>query len=153
VVGRQIAILIPGLFFCHNLCCRCPNGSCEPIFDIYTLIAFQWYKEIFNVRSFDPWNHALKIWEPFRDYNSQHGRSLGSVRVHSLTLFALPKACEMTPGSPSWPTTLQPFCLGREPKARVATLIMITSNSNISNFQKVCISRHTMSYNYILNVC
>jgi hypothetical protein len=43
------------------------------------------------------------------------------VRVHSLTLFALPGACEVTPGSPSWPATLQPPCLGSEPKARVAT--------------------------------
>jgi hypothetical protein len=28
-------------FFCHNLCYRCPNGPCKPIFDIYTLLAFQ----------------------------------------------------------------------------------------------------------------
>jgi hypothetical protein len=45
VVGSQIASLTHGLSFCHNLCWRFPNGSCEPIFDIYTLIAFQWYKE------------------------------------------------------------------------------------------------------------
>jgi hypothetical protein len=38
VVGSQI-----GLSFCHNLCCKCPNASCEPIFDICTSIAFQWY--------------------------------------------------------------------------------------------------------------
>ncbi len=25
MVGSQIASLIPGLSFCHNLCCRCPN--------------------------------------------------------------------------------------------------------------------------------
>ncbi len=30
VVGRQITSLIPDLSFCHNLCCRCPNGSCKP---------------------------------------------------------------------------------------------------------------------------
>jgi hypothetical protein len=34
VVGSQTASLTPGLSFCHNLCCICPNGSCEPIFDI-----------------------------------------------------------------------------------------------------------------------
>ncbi len=34
VVGSQIVTLIPGLSFCHNLCYRCPNGSCEPILDI-----------------------------------------------------------------------------------------------------------------------
>jgi len=41
VVGNQIANLIPGLSFGHNLCLRCPNGSCEPILNIYVSIAFQ----------------------------------------------------------------------------------------------------------------
>jgi hypothetical protein len=60
---------------------------------------------------FDPYNHALKIRESIWDSNSQHGSSLGSVRVHSLTLFAFSRTCEMTLGSPSWPTTLQPLAL------------------------------------------
>jgi hypothetical protein len=46
----------------------------------------------------------------------KNGSSLGSVRVHSLTLFALPGACDMTPGSIYRPATLQPPCLGREPR-------------------------------------
>jgi hypothetical protein len=71
--------------------------------------------------SFDPCNHALKIWESIWDSNSQHGSSLGSVKVHSLTLFALPGTCEMTPESPFWPTTLQPPCLSHEPEAKVVT--------------------------------
>ncbi len=70
---------------------------------------------------FDPYNCTLKIRESFWDSNSQHGSSFGSVRVHALTLFALPGACEVIPGSPSWPATLQPPCLGCEPKARVVT--------------------------------
>jgi hypothetical protein len=41
---------------------------------------------------FDPCNHALKIQESFWDLNSQHGSSLGSVRVHALTLFAIPRS-------------------------------------------------------------
>jgi hypothetical protein len=36
---------------------------------------------------FDPYNYALKIWESIWDSNSHNGSSLGSVRVHSLTLF------------------------------------------------------------------
>jgi hypothetical protein len=36
VVESQTTSLIPGLSFDHNLCCRCPNGSCEAILDIYT---------------------------------------------------------------------------------------------------------------------
>jgi hypothetical protein len=45
VVASQIDSLTPGPSFAHNLCCRCPNGSCEAIFDIYTSKPFQRYKE------------------------------------------------------------------------------------------------------------
>jgi hypothetical protein len=34
VIGNQIANLTPGLSFGHNLCFRCPNGSCKPILGI-----------------------------------------------------------------------------------------------------------------------
>jgi hypothetical protein len=113
--------LTPGLSFAHNLCFRCPNGSCEAILDIYTSRPFQWYKELFKARRFDPCNRALKIRESFRDSNSQHGSSLGSVRVHSLTLSYIPGSmwCDSRPSS--WPAPLQPHCLGHEPKVRVAT--------------------------------
>jgi hypothetical protein len=63
MIGSQIANLTPDLSFCHNLCCRCPNGLCEPIFNIYSFIAFQWYKEHINARCFDPYNRILKFWE------------------------------------------------------------------------------------------
>ncbi len=38
MVGSQTANLTPNLSFCHNLCYKCPNGSCEPILNIYTSI-------------------------------------------------------------------------------------------------------------------
>ncbi len=41
VVGSQTASLTPGPFFAHNLGCRCPNGQCEAIFDIYASRPFQ----------------------------------------------------------------------------------------------------------------
>jgi hypothetical protein len=63
VVGSQTANLILDLSFGHNLCFRCPNGSCEPILDIYVSIAFQWYKELFKATRFDPCNRSLKIQE------------------------------------------------------------------------------------------
>jgi hypothetical protein len=44
VVGSQVFGLIPDLYFDHNLCSKCPNGSCEPISDICVSIAFQLYK-------------------------------------------------------------------------------------------------------------
>jgi hypothetical protein len=66
VVGSQIANLTPGLSFGHNLCCRCPNESCEPILDIYTSIAFQWYKKLPNTRCFDLCNRTPNFWESRR---------------------------------------------------------------------------------------
>ncbi len=77
VVESQIASLTPDLSFCHNFCYICPNGSCKPIFDIFILISFQWYKEHLNARCFDPCNRTLKFWEsrqipksPFRECES-----------------------------------------------------------------------------------
>ncbi len=63
VVGSQIASLTPGLSFAHNLGCRCPNGSCEAILDIYTSRPFQWHKEHSNAGRFDPWTRALSFRE------------------------------------------------------------------------------------------
>ncbi len=63
VIGSQIGNLTPDLSFGHNLCFKCPNGSCEPILDIYVSINFQWYKKFFNPLGFDPCNYSLKIWE------------------------------------------------------------------------------------------
>jgi hypothetical protein len=60
---------------------------------------------------FDTCNRALKIRESFWDSNSQHGSSLGSVRVHSLRLFALSRACDVTLGFFSWLVTLQLLAL------------------------------------------
>jgi len=109
VVGSQIANLIPGLSFGHNLCFKGPNGSCEPILNIYVLIYFQWYKGLFNPLGFDPCNCFLKMWESIGPLNSQNGSSLESVRVHSSLMgFFLAH-------------NLASFCLGREPKARVVT--------------------------------
>ncbi len=66
VVGSQIANLTPGPSFNHNLCCRCPNGSCEAISDIYTSRPFQRYKEHLHARCFDPWNCVLNFQESRR---------------------------------------------------------------------------------------
>ncbi len=111
VVRSQIASLTPSFSFGHNLCLKCSNGQCKPILDIFASIAFQLYKELSKAMGFDPCNYALKVRESIWDSNSQHGSSLGSVRVHSLTLFALPRACDVIPESFSWPATLQPLGL------------------------------------------
>jgi len=41
IVGSQTASPAPGPSFAHNLGCKCPNGSCEAILDIYTSRPFQ----------------------------------------------------------------------------------------------------------------
>jgi hypothetical protein len=74
------------------------------------------------VLGFDPYNRILKIRESIWDSNSYNGSSLGNVRVHSLTLFALSGTCDVTPGFFSSPAT--PY-LGCKPKARVATTLAL----------------------------
>jgi hypothetical protein len=63
VVGSQTASLTLGPSFDHNLCCRCPNGLCKTIFDIYILRPFQRFKEHLKARCFDLCNRALKLRE------------------------------------------------------------------------------------------
>jgi hypothetical protein len=65
---------------------------------------------------FDPCNHALKIWESIWESNSQHGSPLGSVKVHSFTLFALLGACDVILESFFCPATLQPLTLVVSPR-------------------------------------
>jgi hypothetical protein len=110
VIGSQIANLTPGLSFCHNLCCIYSNGSYKLIFDIYTLIAFQWYKKRPNARCFDPCNRTLKFREsrrtpksPFREceshphtlskqgYNTFHNLWEKNLLFQHLHLYIFPK--------------------------------------------------------------
>jgi hypothetical protein len=70
VVGSQTANLTPGPSFDHNLCYRCPNGSCEDISDIYTSKPFQRYNEHLKARYFDLCNRALKSRESQRTPSS-----------------------------------------------------------------------------------
>jgi hypothetical protein len=111
MVDSQIVSLTLDFSFGHNLCCRCPNGSYEPILDIYVSISFQWYKKIHKEKGFDTCNHSLKFRESTRTPTPNNGSSFGSVSDHSHTLphsWASFLACALA--SP---------CLGREPKVRV----------------------------------
>ncbi len=64
---------------------------------------------------FDPYNCAMKIQKSIWDSNSHNGSSLENVRVHSLTLFALLGACDVTPEPPFWAATLQTLALVMSP--------------------------------------
>jgi hypothetical protein len=89
MIGSQITNLIHGPSFGHNLCFRCPNGSCEPVSDIYVPRAFQWYNEIFNPMKFDPWNCPLKIQKSTKTPTPKMGvhlRVWGFIPSHSFAL-------------------------------------------------------------------
>jgi hypothetical protein len=66
VVGSQIVNLTPCPSFAHNLGCRCSNGSCKAILDIYTSRPFPWHQEHSNARRFDSCNRALNFWVSHR---------------------------------------------------------------------------------------
>ncbi len=103
--------LTPDHSFSHNLCVKCPYGSCEPILDIYVLRAFQWYNKRFNSMGFDPHNRSLKIWESIGTPTPKVGIHLGVwgfIPSHSPTL---PKVWNVTPMLPSWPAPLQTLAL------------------------------------------
>ncbi len=125
MVRSQTVNLTPGLSFGHNLCFKCPNGWYEPILNIYVSIAFWWYNELFKTLGFWPLQSLSEHSGVHRDSNSQHGNSLGSVRVLSLTLFFTPGGMKMwLPGLILACTLSSPFCLGRKPKVRVATILL-----------------------------
>ncbi len=121
VVGSQIPSLTPGLSFDHNLCFKYPNGSCEPMSDIYVPRSFQWHKESLNPMSFDPCNCSLKIQESTGTPTPKVGVPLGVWGFVPSHFFALSGAWNVTPGLPFWLAFLQALCLGCKPKARVAT--------------------------------
>ncbi len=105
----KLPVWFPTFFFLLNLCCKCPNGSCKPILDIYTSIAFQWYKKLLNARCFDLYNHFLKVRNSTRTQlpSWELTWECESSSSHSLTLLLA--------------RTLVSLCLGRKPKAKVAT--------------------------------
>jgi hypothetical protein len=70
MVGTQIASLTPDCSFAHNLGCRCPNGSCKTILDIYISRPFKWYKKHLKTRCFALCCRALKLRESRRTPSS-----------------------------------------------------------------------------------
>jgi hypothetical protein len=70
---------------------------------------------------FGPFNCFLKIQESMRSPNSQSGSSLGTVRVHSLTLSYISRGMRCDSWAYLLARTFANPCLGCEPKARVAT--------------------------------
>jgi hypothetical protein len=113
MVRSQIDKLTPNFSFGHNLCFRCPNGSCEPISDIYFWRAFQWYKERFNPMNFDLCNCPLKIWESIGIPTPKMGVHLGVWGFIPSHFFALPRTWNVTPGLSLGPHLCKPLSWSR----------------------------------------
>jgi hypothetical protein len=131
LVGSQIGSLTPSPSFGHNLCFRCPNEQCEPILNINVPRAFQWYNKRHKPLSFDPSNRSLKFWESTGTLSPKVRVALGVWRLtpsHSPTLSGV---SDVTPELPLGPHPCNPFCLGREPNARVMTL-NLNNNYNLT---------------------
>jgi len=108
VVNIQIANSTFDPSFGHNLCFKCPNGWCKPILNIYVLIVFQWYKNLFNPLGFDPCNCFLNIRESTRTSTPKMEAPLGVwgfIPSHFLSL----------PGFLPWPAILQTLALVASP--------------------------------------
>jgi hypothetical protein len=116
VVGSQIGNLTPRPSLNHNLCFNYPNGSCEPILDIYVPRAFRWYKELLNSMGFDLCDHSLKIWESIGTLTPKVGTHLVVWRFipsHSPTL---PGTWNVTLRLHFWPAPSQALALVTSPR-------------------------------------
>jgi hypothetical protein len=108
---KQVDNLAIGPSFGHNLCFKCPNGSCEPILDIYILRTFQWYKELFNSMSFDPYNRPLKIQKSIGTPTPKMRAHLGVWGFIPSHFPKFPRAWNVTPRLHFWLAPLQAFAL------------------------------------------
>jgi hypothetical protein len=116
VVRSQIANLIHGLYFGHNLCFKYPNGSCKPILDIYAPKHFQWYKELFNPMSFDLCDCFMKISESIGIPIPKVGTHLGVWKFIPSHFPTLSRAWNATPRLHSWLAPLQTLTLVASPR-------------------------------------
>jgi len=130
VVGSQTANLTPSPSFGHNLCFRCPNGSCEPISDICVSIAFQWYKELLNVLGFDPFNHFLNIRE-------STGTLIPKVEALLRVWGFIPSHFISLPGFLSWPATLQALALIVSPRLGLRHILNHFNQTLSTNYKRI----------------
>ncbi len=124
MVRSQIGSLTFGFSFDHTLCFKFLNGSCELILNIYIPRAFQWYKKLFNLMNFNPYNRPLKIWKSIMTPTFKMGAHLGMcgfILSHFLTFL---RAWNVIFGFHFWPAFLQALALNCEPKARVVTYMV-----------------------------
>jgi hypothetical protein len=116
VVENQIGNLTPDPFFGHNLFFKCQMGHASPFLNIYIPKYFQWYKELFNPMSFDPYKRPLKIRELI-GIRTRKVRSHLRVRGLNPSNFPkLPRAWNVTPSLHFWLAPLQALALVMNPR-------------------------------------
>jgi hypothetical protein len=125
--GREIKLSIwfSSFLLAINLCFICPNGSCEPILDIYVPRAFQWYKKLLKPLSFDPYNRLLKIRESIGTPSPKVGVTLGVWRFIPSHFPTLLGTCDVTLGLSLNPQPCKPLCLDCEPKVKVMIIFFL----------------------------
>jgi len=126
VVKSQTASLTPNLFFCHNLCFKYPNVSCEHILDIKFQDIFngimkyliKWFltREIALWRFTNPSGFQFPRWGPTWECGGSFPHTLLHSREHEMWL----------PGFIIDPHLCKPLpCLGHKPKTKIATISII----------------------------
>jgi len=123
LVGSQIGNLTSDLSFEYNLCVKCPNGSCEPLLDIWVPRAFEWYKELINPMFFDACNYSMKICEFVGTPIPKVGVHLGVWGFIPLHFLAFLGTWNVTAGLYIWPTPSQAFALVASPKLKLWQMI------------------------------
>jgi hypothetical protein len=161
MVKSQIDNLTPDPSFAHNLCFNHPNGSCEPISDIYVPRAFQWYNQLHNLMGFDPRNCFLKIQRSIMTPSLKVKAHLGVWRLNPSHFPTHLGAWDVTFRLPLLAHTLASPYFGREPKARVVTLCVLLCEKEIKEHEnKLYLSICNVKWlkvvwilTFFLNVC
>jgi hypothetical protein len=123
MVKSQIVNLTIG----HNLCLKCPNGSCEPILDIFVSRTFCWYKEFLNVMGSDPCNCWI-FESPSRLRLPKVGAQLGVWWFIPSQFPTTLGAWNVTPGLHFWLAPSQALALVASPRLGLQHLLQVMGN-------------------------
>jgi hypothetical protein len=85
---------------------------------------------------FDPCNFSLKIWKSIGTLTPKVEAPLGVWGFIPSHFPTLPEACDMTPGLPSWPATLQALALVVSPRLGLWQGRKIVGSGYIRSYKK-----------------
>ncbi len=134
-MGVKLSIWLLSLGLAITCALSVQMGHASPF---YTYKFQEFFNDIRNCSIQWVLTRAIAFWRfgnllIHQDSNSQSGSSLGSVKVHSLTLSYIPGSMKCDFWAPFLARTLANPCFGREPKVRVVTL---TKKKTFWNLEK-----------------